>query len=135
MTLEDARGQIAEALWEANEPIDHVELTSETVNILETAAEAARMRGHSALEAEHVTYGLACSSFEITSRVLHMVRVDRQNFLQASEQLLSNGHCFRLGGNEKCGVMFLNAAFLASVSLESSTYPARTCGTPYGESS
>jgi ATP-dependent Clp protease ATP-binding subunit ClpC len=92
MTIEGARSQIAEALWEANEPLDHVELTSEASNILATAAEAAGMRGQLTLEPEHITYGFACSGFEITSRVLHMVGVDRQELLQASEQLLSNGH-------------------------------------------
>ncbi|MGD0165773.1 MAG: Clp protease N-terminal domain-containing protein [Gaiellaceae bacterium] len=93
MTLEEARGQIAEALWEAGEPIGEVFLTPEAANILATAAEAAGMRGHRAIEPEHMTYGFACSGFEITSRVLHMVGVDRQKLLKASEQLLSgNGH-------------------------------------------
>jgi len=92
ITLEDARAQIAEALWEADEVLSAVELTSEAANILATAAEAAGMRGHRALEPEHITYGFVCSGFEITSRVLHMIGVDRQKLLQDSEQLLSNGH-------------------------------------------
>jgi ATP-dependent Clp protease ATP-binding subunit ClpC len=91
MTLEEARAQIAEALWEPGEQFEEVGLTSEASNILATAAEAAGMRGHRAIEPEHMTYGFACSGFEITSRVLHMVGVDRPKLLQASEQLLSNG--------------------------------------------
>jgi len=92
MTIEDARAQISEALWEAEEDWGDVELTSEAANILATAAEAAGVRGHRTIEPEHVTYGFVCSGFEITSRVLHMIGVDRQKLLQASEQLLSNGH-------------------------------------------
>jgi ATP-dependent Clp protease ATP-binding subunit ClpC len=92
MTIEDARAQIAEALWEAEEDFGDVELTSEAANILATAAEAAGVRGHKTIEPEHVTYGFVCSGFEITSRVLHMVGVDRQKLLQASEQLLSDAH-------------------------------------------
>ncbi|MGD0272372.1 MAG: Clp protease N-terminal domain-containing protein [Gaiellaceae bacterium] len=93
MTLDEARAQIAEALWEAGDSYGEVELTSEAANILATAAEAAGMRGHSAIEPEHMTYGFACSGFEITSRVLHMVGVDRPKLLKASESLLSqNGH-------------------------------------------
>jgi ATP-dependent Clp protease ATP-binding subunit ClpC len=89
MTLEEARGQIAEALWEADEPVTSVELTPEAANILATAAEAAGMRGQPAIEPEHMIYGLACSGFEITSRVLHMIGIDRQKLLQASERLLT----------------------------------------------
>jgi ATP-dependent Clp protease ATP-binding subunit ClpC len=90
MALEEARAQIAEALWEADEPARGVVgLTSEASNILATAAEAAGMRGHRAIEPEHMTYGFACSGFEITSRVLHMVGVDRPKLLEASERLLS----------------------------------------------
>jgi ATP-dependent Clp protease ATP-binding subunit ClpC len=93
LTVEEAQAQIAEALWEAGDPIGEIGLTSEASNILATAAEAAGMRGHTEIEPEHMTYGFACSGFEITSRVLHMVGVDRQRLLQASEQLLSgNGH-------------------------------------------
>jgi ATP-dependent Clp protease ATP-binding subunit ClpC len=92
MTIEDARAQISEALWEAEEDWGDVELTSEAANILATAAEAAGVRGHKTIEPEHITYGFVCSGFEITSRVLHMVGVDRQKLLLASEQLLSNGH-------------------------------------------
>ncbi|MGC9974272.1 MAG: Clp protease N-terminal domain-containing protein [Gaiellaceae bacterium] len=92
ITLEGARAQIAEALWEADEPLEYVDLTAEASNILATAAEAAGMRGHPAIEPEHITYGFVCSGFEITSRVLHMIGVDRQKLLQDSEQLLSNGH-------------------------------------------
>ncbi len=92
ITLEDARAQIAEALWEADETLSSVDLTAEAANILATAAEAAGMRGHPAIEPEHITYGFVCSGFEITSRVLHMIGVDRQKLLQESEQLLSNGH-------------------------------------------
>ena len=92
MTLEEARAQISEALWEAGELGHEVALTAEAENILATAAEAAGMRGQRAIEPEHITYGFACSGFEITSRVLHMVGVDRPKLLQASEQLLSNGH-------------------------------------------
>jgi ATP-dependent Clp protease ATP-binding subunit ClpC len=91
MTLEDARRQISEALWEANEPVEYVELTSEASNIMATAAEAAGMRGHLSIDPEHMTYGFACSGFEITSRLLHMIGVDRQKLLQDSEALLSNG--------------------------------------------
>ena len=92
ITLEGTRAQIAEALWEADEPLENVGLTSEASNILATAAEAAGMRGHPAIEPEHMTYGFVCSGFEITSRVLHMIGVDRQKLLQDSEQLLSNSH-------------------------------------------
>ena len=92
ITLEDTRAQIAEALWGADEALGSLELTSEATNILATAAEAAGMRGHRTLEPEHITYGFVCSGFEITSRVLHMIGVDRQKLLQESEQLLSNGH-------------------------------------------
>jgi len=92
MTLDEARAQIAEALWEPGDSAGEVGLTSEASNILATAAEAAGMRGHRAIEPEHMTYGFACSGFEITSRVLHMVGVDRPKLLQASEHLLSNGH-------------------------------------------
>ncbi len=92
MTLDQAREQIAEALWEGEPPPRGVvALTPEAANVLATAAEAAGMRGHRTIEPEHLTYGFACSGFEITSRVLHMVGVDRQKLLQASEQLLSNG--------------------------------------------
>ena len=69
-----------------------MELTAEASNILATAAEAAGMRGQHEMEPEHMTYGFVCSGFEITSRVLHMIGVDRQKLLQDSEQLLSNGH-------------------------------------------
>lgn len=90
MTLDQARGQIAEALWEGEPPPrGSVGLTPEASNVLATAAEAAGMRGHATIEPEHLTYGFACSGFEITSRVLHMVGVDRQKLLQASERLLS----------------------------------------------
>jgi ATP-dependent Clp protease ATP-binding subunit ClpC len=92
LTIEDARAQISEALWEGDEEPGKVELTSEAANILATAAEAAGVRGHKTIEPEHITYGFVCSGFEITSRVLHMIGVDRQKLLQASEQLLSNGH-------------------------------------------
>jgi ATP-dependent Clp protease ATP-binding subunit ClpC len=93
MTLDEARAQIAEALWEPGDSVGEIGLTSEAANILATAAEAAGMRGHPAIEPEHMTYGFACSGFEITSRVLHMVGVDRPKLLQASEHLLSpNGH-------------------------------------------
>lgn len=92
MKLDEARAQIAEALWEPGDSAGEVGLTSEASNILATAAEAAGMRGHPAIEPEHLTYGFACSGFEITSRVLHMVGVDRPKLLQASERLLSNGH-------------------------------------------
>ena len=90
MTLEDTRAQIAEALWDADEPLANMGLTSEASNILATAAEAAGMRGQATIEPEHVTYSFICSGFEITSRVLHMVGVDRQKLLQDSEQLLDN---------------------------------------------
>jgi len=89
MTLDEARAQIAEALWEPGDSAGEVGLTSEASNIIATAAEAAGMRGHPAIEPEHMTYGFACSGFEITSRVLHMVGVDRSKLLQASEHLLS----------------------------------------------
>ena len=92
ITLEGTRAQIAEALWEADEALSSFEFTSEAANIMATAAEAAGMRGHRTLEPEHITYGFVCSGFEITSRVLHMIGVDRQKLLQESEQLLSNGH-------------------------------------------
>ncbi len=92
LTLEGTRAQIAEALWEADEALENVELTAEASNILATAAEAAGMRGQHEMEPEHMTYGFVCSGFEITSRVLHMIGVDRQKLLQDSEQLLSNGH-------------------------------------------
>ncbi len=92
ITLEGARAQIPEALWEANEPLKHVGLTSEASNILATAAEAAGMRGHAAVEPEHITYGFVCSGFEFTSRVLHMIGVDRKKLLRDAEQLLSNSH-------------------------------------------
>jgi ATP-dependent Clp protease ATP-binding subunit ClpC len=92
MTLDEARAQIAEALWEPGDAAGEIGLTPEASNILATAAEAAGMRGHPAIEPEHITYGFACSGFEITSRVLHMVGVDRPKLLSASEQLLSNGH-------------------------------------------
>ncbi|MHB8060685.1 MAG: hypothetical protein ACYDHO_07635, partial [Gaiellaceae bacterium] len=92
LTIEAARAQISEALWEADEDAGDVELTSEASNILATAAEAAGVRGHRSIEPEHVTYGFVCSGFEITSRILHMVGVDRQKLLLASEHLLSNGH-------------------------------------------
>jgi len=92
ITPENTRAQIAEALWEADEALFSVELTSEAANILATAAEAAGMRGHPAIEPEHITYGFVCSGFEFTSRVLHMVGADRPKLLQESEQLLSNGH-------------------------------------------
>jgi ATP-dependent Clp protease ATP-binding subunit ClpC len=93
MTLDDARAQIAEALWEVGDRVRVVEFTSEAANILATAAEAAGMRRHQTIEPEHMTYGFACSGFEITSRVLHMAGVDRPKLLQASERLLSpNGH-------------------------------------------
>lgn len=91
MTLEEARAQIAEALWEPGDAAGEIALTAEAANILATAAEAAGMRGHAAIEPEHITYGFACSGFEITSRVLHMVGVDRPKLLKASESLLSNG--------------------------------------------
>jgi len=89
MTLDEARAQIAEALWEPGDSAGEVGLTSEASNIIATAAEAAGMRGHPAIEPEHMTYGFACSGFEITSRVLHMVGVDRSKLLPASEHLLS----------------------------------------------
>src|SRR5450759_2419850 len=89
MTLDEARAQIAEALWEVGDLVRVVELTSEAANILATAAEAAGMRGHPTIEPEHMTYGFACSGFEITSRVLHMAGVDRPELLRASERLLS----------------------------------------------
>jgi ATP-dependent Clp protease ATP-binding subunit ClpC len=92
ITLEGTRAQIAEALWDADEPLENMGFTSETSNILATAAEAAGMRGHTTIEPEHITYSFICSGFEITSRVLHMVGVDRQKLLQDSEQLLNNGH-------------------------------------------
>ena len=92
ITLEETRAQIAEALWGADEKPGSVGFNSEASNILATAAEAAGMRGHPALEPEHITYGFVCSGFEITSRVLHMVGADRQKLLLASEQLLTNGH-------------------------------------------
>ena len=92
MTIEDARAQISEALWEGDEEPGNVEPTAEAANILATAAEAAVVRGHKTIEPEHITYGFVCSGFDITSRILHMVGVDRPKLLQASEQLLSNGH-------------------------------------------
>jgi len=92
ITPEGTRAQIAEALWEADEAQGSIELTSEAANILATAAEAAGIRGHRAIEPEHITYGFVCSGFEFTSRVLHMIGVDRQKLLQESERLLSNGH-------------------------------------------
>ena len=93
MTLDETRAQIAEALWEAGDPVREVEFTSEATNILATAAEAAGMRGHPAIEPEPMTSGFACSGFEITSRVLHTAGVDRPELLRASESLLSpNGH-------------------------------------------
>ena len=92
ISLDDARAQIAEALWEADEPLKHVGLTSEASNILTTAAEAAGMRGHAAIEPEHIAYSFVCSGFEITSRVLRVVGLDRQKLLRDSEQLLSKGH-------------------------------------------
>jgi ATP-dependent Clp protease ATP-binding subunit ClpC len=92
ITLEDARAQIAEALWEVDERQSSVELTSEATNILATAAEAAGVRGHRTIEPEHITYGFVCSGFEITSRILHMIGVDRPKLLQEAELLLSNGH-------------------------------------------
>ena len=92
ISLDDARAQIAEALWEADEPLKHVGLTSEASNILTTAAEAAGMRGHAAIEPEHITYSFVCSGFEITSRVLRVVGLDRQKLLRDSEQLLSKSH-------------------------------------------
>jgi ATP-dependent Clp protease ATP-binding subunit ClpC len=90
--LEDTRAQIAEALWDPDEPLENMGFSSEASNIFATAAEAAGMRGHTAIEPEHITYSFICSGFEITSRVLHMVGVDRQKLLQDSEQLLNNGH-------------------------------------------
>jgi ATP-dependent Clp protease ATP-binding subunit ClpA len=92
ITLEGARAQIAEALWETDEPLGNLGLTSEASNILTTAAEAAGMRGHAAIEPEHITYSFVCSGFEITSRVLHVAGLDRQKLLRDSEQLLSKGH-------------------------------------------
>ncbi len=92
ITPEETRAQIAEALWEAEELPDSFELTPEATNILETAAETAGIRKHQAIEPEHITYGFVCSGFEITSRVLQMLGVDRQKLLQQSEQLLANGH-------------------------------------------
>ena len=89
MTLDDARAQIAEALWEEGEQSPTIKLTSEATNIVATAAEAAGMRGQPAIEPEHLAYGLACAGFEITSRVLHMVGVDRASLLQDSERLLN----------------------------------------------
>jgi ATP-dependent Clp protease ATP-binding subunit ClpC len=91
MTLEEARSGVAEALWEEGEQSEKLELTPEASNILATAAEAAGMRGHPAIEPEHIAYGVACSGFEITSRVLHMVGVDRQKLLQDAERLLTQG--------------------------------------------
>lgn len=91
ISLEDARAQIAEALWEADELLGSLEFTSEAANILATSAEAAGVRGHPAIEPEHITYGFVCSGFEITSRVLHMIGVDRRKLLLESEQLLTAG--------------------------------------------
>jgi ATP-dependent Clp protease ATP-binding subunit ClpC len=91
LTLDGVRAEIAEALWETDDAPEKVGLTAEASNILATAAEAAGMRGHREIEPEHITYGFVCSGFEITSRVLHMIGVDRQKLLQDAEQLLSNG--------------------------------------------
>jgi ATP-dependent Clp protease ATP-binding subunit ClpC len=89
LTLDGARSQIAEALWEEGEQSSTIKLTSEAWNIVATAAEAAGMRGNLDIEPEHLAYGLACAGFEITSRVLHMVGVDRASLLADSERLLN----------------------------------------------
>jgi len=89
MTLDQARARIAEALWEAGDSVGKVGLTSEAENILAIAAEAAGTRGQPAIEPEHIAYGFACSGFEITSRVVHMIGVDQPKLLEASERLLS----------------------------------------------
>jgi ATP-dependent Clp protease ATP-binding subunit ClpC len=86
--LEDARAGVAEALWEEDFS-GELSPNSEVWNILHTATETAGMRGQAALEPEHILYGLSCAGFEITSRVLQTVGVDRQKLLQAADQVLN----------------------------------------------
>jgi len=87
LTLDKARAQIAEALWEAGDSVEGVEITPETRNILAIAAEAAGLRGQATIEPEHMTYGFACSGLGITSRVAH-VSLNRPKLLKACERLL-----------------------------------------------